>query len=146
MRAKVLRGRVWSTTAPQVREMEGEGEEGREGGGVSSWIGLLYRTAPTYSFSLHSLNHSSSSSSSSHSLTLHQPTQPSPLCSRAARIERVRQQIHNKRQSPSCEIRDELEGLELLGEGSYGKVYKGTWHGTEVRAGWGERGEGMGQR
>ncbi|KAG2450299.1 hypothetical protein HYH02_004806 [Chlamydomonas schloesseri] len=53
------------------------------------------------------------------------------------RIEAVRRQLSLKasggsKKGASASAHDEIKLLELLGEGSFGKVYKGLWRGTEV--------------
>mmetsp|Transcript_4672 Transcript_4672/g.14117 ORF Transcript_4672/g.14117 Transcript_4672/m.14117 type:complete len:888 (-) Transcript_4672:1869-4532(-) len=48
-----------------------------------------------------------------------------------SRIEHVRQQL-NQDSVQSLAEAEQIDVLEVLGEGSFGKVYKGLWRGTEV--------------
>ncbi|PNW80365.1 hypothetical protein CHLRE_07g314500v5 [Chlamydomonas reinhardtii] len=52
------------------------------------------------------------------------------------RIEAVRRQLSLKstggKKGAAAAAHDEIKLMELLGEGSFGKVYKGLWRGTEV--------------
>ncbi|KAG1672491.1 hypothetical protein FOA52_002799 [Chlamydomonas sp. UWO 241] len=47
------------------------------------------------------------------------------------RIESMRQQLMSENVQSLAET-EQIETLEVLGEGSFGKVYKGLWRGTEV--------------
>lgn len=47
------------------------------------------------------------------------------------RIEAVRRQLNTENVKNLAET-EQIQTLEVLGEGTFGKVYKGLWRGTEV--------------
>ncbi len=49
----------------------------------------------------------------------------------SGRIESMRTQLNNENVKNLAET-EQIQTLEVLGEGSFGKVYKGLWRGTEV--------------
>lgn len=53
------------------------------------------------------------------------------MCAPADRVEHMRRQLAVNSNS-SAQDMDSIQTVELLGEGTFGKVYKGLWRGSVV--------------